>query len=419
MVGDVMKGAIQATNEVGTELASTAKGAVIGVIRGSGEISTVSVGVLSDTVRPPSRVPGRSAATSAPCPGRGRRRDGDHARAWGSGPKTWRSAWPAAAIQGTREAGADLEEPQRHHERHRHGTQEVGGNVLEAIEDTARGLINGASEVGGDVASVTRNAVEGAIEATGSITVRVQDAAFSAARGTIHGSREVGGELAGTARDAINGTVTGTQQVGGNVLQAIEDSTRGLIKGTAEVGGDVGSVARNAVEEAIDSAKSIGLRAEDAASAAANGAMSAAGSFGETTVNTVTGAVSGTVSGVRVVVKAPFGSPKKRTVNFNLESPNGDRHTLGYSLSVAVRIPGRQLWYGLSAPLISRFHGPVSYLRAKEERVKDRLLEIPVFVLATRTIRELSDDDATHMAAGVAYYAILSLFPMTVGSSPC
>ena len=78
-------------------------------------------------------------------------------------------------------------------------------------------------------------------------------------------------------------------------------------------------------------------------------------------------------------------------------------------------IPGRQLWHGLSAPLISWFHGPVSYLRAKEERVKDRLLEIPVFVLATRTIRELSDDDATHMAAGVAYYAILSLFPMTVG----
>jgi membrane protein len=80
-----------------------------------------------------------------------------------------------------------------------------------------------------------------------------------------------------------------------------------------------------------------------------------------------------------------------------------------------VRIPGRQLWYGLSAPLISRFHGPVRYLRAKEERVKDRLLEIPVFVLAMRTIRELSDDDATHMAAGVAYYAILSLFPMTLG----
>ncbi len=35
--------------------------------------------------------------------------------------------------------------------------------------------------------------------------------------------------------------------------------------------------------------------------------------------------------------------------------------------------------------------------------------------LVVRTIQELGDDDATHMAAGVAYYAILSLFPLLLG----
>ena len=35
--------------------------------------------------------------------------------------------------------------------------------------------------------------------------------------------------------------------------------------------------------------------------------------------------------------------------------------------------------------------------------------------LAVRTVREMSDDDATHMAAGVAYYAIFSLFPLVIG----
>ena len=35
--------------------------------------------------------------------------------------------------------------------------------------------------------------------------------------------------------------------------------------------------------------------------------------------------------------------------------------------------------------------------------------------LAIRTVREMSDDDATHMAAGVAYYAIFSLFPLIIG----
>ncbi len=35
--------------------------------------------------------------------------------------------------------------------------------------------------------------------------------------------------------------------------------------------------------------------------------------------------------------------------------------------------------------------------------------------LAYRTVREMSTDDATHMAAGLAYYAVLSLFPLSVG----
>ena len=39
----------------------------------------------------------------------------------------------------------------------------------------------------------------------------------------------------------------------------------------------------------------------------------------------------------------------------------------------------------------------------------------PPVALAVRTVREMSDDDATHMAAGVAYYAVFSLFPLFIG----
>jgi hypothetical protein len=46
-----------------------------------------------------------------------------------------------------------------------------------------------------------------------------------------------------------------------------------LVKSTADVGGDVGVVARNAVEGAIAGVKSVGLGAEEAASAAATGAL--------------------------------------------------------------------------------------------------------------------------------------------------
>ncbi len=52
--------------------------------------------------------------------------------------------------------------------------------------------------------------------------------------------------------------------------------------------------------------------------------------------------------------------------------------------------------------------------RASARRLGQRLDAIPVVHLAYRTVVEMGADDATHMAAGVAYYAVLSLFPLTI-----
>ena len=54
-------------------------------------------------------------------------------------------------------------------------------------------------------------------------------------------------------------------------------------------------------------------------------------------------------------------------------------------------------------------------VRIRLRRWGRKLDSIPVFHLAYRTVQEMSADDATHMAAGVAYYAMLSLFPLSVG----
>ena len=47
----------------------------------------------------------------------------------------------------------------------------------------------------------------------------------------------------------------------------------------------------------------------------------------------------------------------------------------------------------------------------KDPRLNVRFL--PTLII--RTVKELGDDDATHMAAGVAYYALFSLFPLLLG----
>lgn len=53
--------------------------------------------------------------------------------------------------------------------------------------------------------------------------------------------------------------------------------------------------------------------------------------------------------------------------------------------------------------------------RYRTRTVAQRLQRITVLRLIARTLQEMSDDDATHMAAAMSYYALVSLFPLTLG----
>ena len=53
--------------------------------------------------------------------------------------------------------------------------------------------------------------------------------------------------------------------------------------------------------------------------------------------------------------------------------------------------------------------------RVRIRRLERRLMANPAVALTYRTGKEMSADDATHMAAGLAYYAVLSLFPLAIG----
>jgi membrane protein len=57
----------------------------------------------------------------------------------------------------------------------------------------------------------------------------------------------------------------------------------------------------------------------------------------------------------------------------------------------------------------------IKRLKIRLHRAKDRLLKIPVVQLIYHTAEKLSDIDATHRAAAVAYYAFLSIFPLLLG----
>ncbi len=63
-------------------------------------------------------------------------------------------------------------------------------------------------------------------------------------------------------------------------------------------------------------------------------------------------------------------------------------------------------------PIIGR---PVTSARCRLHTIAQKLQDRFIVKLIVRTVQEMSDDDATHMAAAMSYYAILSLFPFTLG----
>ncbi|MDV2989423.1 MAG: YihY/virulence factor BrkB family protein [Dehalogenimonas sp.] len=54
-------------------------------------------------------------------------------------------------------------------------------------------------------------------------------------------------------------------------------------------------------------------------------------------------------------------------------------------------------------------------MRNRINRIKDRFLSVRQFRVIVGTIEALGRDDASHLAAGVAYFAVLSLFPLLLG----
>ena len=84
---------------------------------------------------------------------------------------------------------------------------------------------------------------------------------------------------------------------------------------------------------------------------------------------------------------------------------------LGDDARLSIHEVSQQMW----ASLRSHVQAGAKQLRQQKQQIEDRLLGIPTVQLVVRTVRELGADDASHMAAGVAFYGVLALFPLLLG----
>lgn len=143
----------------------------------------------------------------------------------------------------------------------------------------ARTAVGVARSTGGSTAHLGRDAVTGAIQAI----------------------EEVGGEAASLVRDSITGVIEGTHQVVAVTAPAVRDMVTAAIYSSRKTGSDAVEIGRGVVEGAIVGAVAVGIETEDAATAAVSGAMEAMAQAGTDTAEAVKATMSGVVSGALAV----------------------------------------------------------------------------------------------------------------------
>ncbi|MDF1595397.1 MAG: hypothetical protein P1T08_04755 [Acidimicrobiia bacterium] len=81
------------------------------------------------------------------------------------------------------------------------------------IQNTTKGLVQGAGEAGADIADVTAGAISGAISGAKDVGLSLEDVASAAAAGALEAAEEIGEAAVHTVRDVAATGVGGVKAV--------------------------------------------------------------------------------------------------------------------------------------------------------------------------------------------------------------
>ena len=191
-------------------------------------------------------------------------------------------------------------------------------NVGKRIKDTLTSLVKKTADVVENTAEATRyTIVETLHDVKGKKAEVSRHAAEKVVESAIDAGKEAGDDLGSIAKGAVIGAIDGVGEVTKVDKNIISGVAKAAIKQTSKIGGDVVTVSRKVVEGAIEAAERAGLKAEDAAYAAASGAREAGEETSETASITISQVLTGTISGIRLVLGLPAKKPVVLVANSN------------------------------------------------------------------------------------------------------
>ena len=114
------------------------------------------------------------------------------------------------------------------------GTEQIVSVTAPAVKEVVSGAISGGREVSENVVEVGQSAVEGAIVGAAAIGIESERAVAPAVEGAVDALLAAGEDLTDIARATVSGVATGIAAAGGDLAGAIRDSAGHLVSQAAE-----------------------------------------------------------------------------------------------------------------------------------------------------------------------------------------
>ena len=289
------------------------------------------------------------------------------------------------------------------------GVRLVGGRANTAARGVARGSARAVGGIGVESGALVRDAVIGVIEGTGQVVsvtapaikdvvaggvregsaaANEQNVSRNVVAGAIVGADSVGLDDSEAVAAVVEGAVEGFVETGGDISDVAREAVGGVVSGISETGGDIEAAAREAAEVLVGQAVQMERSADEIADVATSAVEAA---LVETSRNENIDA--------DVVVAAAVGAVEAA---YKVDTVHGDLVRQAVLSQVA------EPSVGLAPGLRRRLPDMAEQLSRELPRGRAAWRGKAIF----RAVRVLHQSGGVDLAGSLAYFTILSLFPL-------
>ena len=138
------------------------------------------------------------------------------------------------------------------------GTRSVGRRASTGARDAVENAVNALGAMGGETRAFIRDAVVGVVEGTAQVMTVTGPAVKDIVAGGIRGSRRIDSDIGDAGRDVVAGAIVGAESVGFDDTEAVAAAVEGAVEGFKDLGSELDAAARSTIRGVVSGVAATG-----------------------------------------------------------------------------------------------------------------------------------------------------------------